>query len=69
MQQIAQKALKRAPRYSLARLMNDGEEVSHDVNRRPYPTYSSHSAAKRAAKLLNGSLGSVSRWRYVAIEL
>lgn len=65
--QLTQKPLKRASKYSLARLMPNGEEISHDLNRKPYPTYSRLSAAKADAKLLNGN-GPTS-WKYVVIEL
>lgn len=65
-----QKPLKRSPRYTLARLMkSDGEELAYNVDRRPYPTYSSQSAAKRDAKLMNLGLDANARWRYVVIEL
>ncbi len=64
---IKQQILQREPKYTLARLMPDGEEIAHDVGRKPYPTYSRMSAAKADAKLLN-SLGPM-RWKYVVIEL
>lgn len=67
---IAQKPLKRRPKYNLARLMCDtGEEIGHNVDRKPYPTYSSHAAAKRDCKTMNETLSHGARWRYVVIEL
>jgi hypothetical protein len=62
-----QKPLKRRPKYSLARLFPDGTETPWDVAGRPYPTYSSKSAAVADVRLMNGT--QPARWKYVVIEL